>query len=146
MKWWKIIGAILSFGALPQLAYAEVTFKYVGASDAAKMVSGNTAPMLAESPQFSMSLRKRLVSGHVEKHMDWNEELVIQEGDVLLNYGDTATNARELSPGEYNGDAITGGKSVMLHPGDIVVLPAGLWHEQVLQGPIMRYILFKTRK
>ena len=45
-----------------------------------------------------MSLR-RLVSGHVEKHMGWNEELVIQQGDVLLNYGDTANNAREVVTG-----------------------------------------------
>ncbi len=70
---------------------------------------------------------------------------MIQEGDVLLNYGDMASNPRELSPGEFNGDAITGGKSVMLHAGDVVILPAGLWHEQILKGPIMRYILFKTK-
>jgi ribosomal protein L16 Arg81 hydroxylase len=34
----------------------------------------------------------------------------------------------------------------MLHAGDIVILPAGLWHQQVLKGPLMRYVLFKTRK
>jgi ribosomal protein L16 Arg81 hydroxylase len=71
---------------------------------------------------------------------------VIQEGDVLLNYGDSASNPRQNSPGEFNGDAVTGGKSVMLHPGDVVILPAGLWHQQVLKSPTMRYILFKTRK
>jgi hypothetical protein len=27
-----------------------------------------------------------------------------------------------------------------------VILPAGLWHQQVLKGPLMRYVLFKTRK
>ena len=64
---------------------------------------------------------------------------------MLLNDGDTASNPGEMSRGEFIGDAITGGKSVMLHAGDIVILPAGLWHEQVLKSPIMRYILFKTR-
>jgi mannose-6-phosphate isomerase-like protein (cupin superfamily) len=109
------------------------------------MVSGDKAPDgLAADEQFSMTLRKRVVSSHVEKHMGWNEELVIQEGTVLLNYGDNATNAREIAPGEFNGDTITGGKSVVMHPGDIVILPAGTWHEQVLQTPVMRYILFKT--
>lgn len=127
-------------------ARGDVTFKYISAGQATGMVSGQQMPMIADDEKFSMSLHKRLVSGHVEKHMGWSEELVIQQGDVLLNYGETASNPRETSPGEYNGDAITGGKSVMLHAGDIVILPAGLWHQQILKGPIMRYILFKTRK
>jgi mannose-6-phosphate isomerase-like protein (cupin superfamily) len=109
------------------------------------MVSGPKIPTIASDEKFNMSLHKRVASGHVEKHMGWNGELVIQEGEVLLNYGDRAGNPRELSPGEFNGDAITGGKSVVLHAGDIVILPAGLWHQQILKGPIMRYILFKTR-
>ena len=132
--------------AAPQAASAEVTFKFITASDAAKMISGDKAPdALAADDQFSMTLRKRAVSSHVEKHMGWNEELVIQEGTVLLNYGGTATNARETAPGEFNGDKIAGGKSLVMHPGDIVILPAGTWHEQVLQSPLMRYILFKTK-
>jgi mannose-6-phosphate isomerase-like protein (cupin superfamily) len=138
----------VALGALTVMtaeARAQIIFKYVSAGQAAQMVSGPQTPTIASDEKFSMSLHKRLVSGHVEKHMGWNEELVIQKGDVLLNYGDTASNPREMSPGEFNGDAITGGKSVMLHAGDIVILPAGLWHQQILKGPIMRYVLFKTR-
>jgi len=93
-----------------------------------------------------MSLRKPVASSHVEKHTGWDEELVIEEGDVLLNYGGSAANARQIGPGEFNGDAIAGGKSVLMHPGDIVIIPAGTWHEEVLQTPAMRYILFKTKK
>jgi mannose-6-phosphate isomerase-like protein (cupin superfamily) len=126
-------------------AHGQVTFKHISAGQAAQMVSGSETPTIASDETFSMSLHKRVAIGHVEKHMGWNEELVIQEGDVLLNYGDTASNPREMSPGEFNGDMITGGKSVMLHVGDIVILPAGLWHQQIPRGRIMRYILFKTR-
>ena len=135
-----LVLAMLAWAAAPALA--QVTFKHI--DEAKEMVAGKEMPVIASDEKFSMSLHKRLVSGHVEKHMGWNEELVIQEGDVLLNYGDTASNVRETSPGEFNGDAITGGKSVMLHAGDIVILPAGLWHEQVLKSPVMRYVLFKT--
>lgn len=144
----KPISCLVTFClvAVPQFASAEVTFKFVTAGDAAKMILADKPPdALAADDQFSMTLRKRVVSGHVEKHMGWNEELVIQEGTVLLNYGGTASNARETAPGEFNGDKITGGKSVVMHPGDIVILPAGTWHEQVLQSPLMRYILFKTK-
>src|SRR5277367_4532294 len=141
----KRLIALAVLAAMPVEAHGQVTFKHISASQAAQMVSGSETPTIASDEKFSMSLHKRVVSGHVEKHMGWNEELVIQKGDVLLNYGDTASNAREVSPGEFNGDAITGGKSVMLHAGDIVILPAGLWHQQIPKGPVMRYVLFKTK-
>jgi mannose-6-phosphate isomerase-like protein (cupin superfamily) len=128
-------------------AWADVTFKHISAAQAAQAVAGKAlASPIVDGPQFNMSFHKRVESSHVEKHMGWDEELVIQEGDVQLNYGDTASNARERSPGEFNADAVTGGKSLMLHAGDVVILPAGTWHEQVLKSPVMRYILFKTRK
>ena len=70
------------------LAQADIAFKFVSAGDARKMVAGPKAPdSLADDGGFSMALRQREASSHVEKHMGWNEELVIQEGDVLLNYG-----------------------------------------------------------
>jgi uncharacterized protein YjlB len=145
MKRISCLIAGLALIVLPRPASADMVFKFVTADQAVQMVSGDKAPDgLAADDQFSMTLRKREVSSHVEKHMGWNEELVIQEGTVLLNYGGDATNARQIAPGEFNGDAITGGKSVVMHPGDIVILPAGTWHEQVLRSPIMRYILFKT--
>ena len=128
-------------------AGAEVTFKHITAQEAAQAMAGKAlGSSIADGPQFSMALRKRIEPGHVEKHMGWDEELVIQEGDILLNYGETASEARETAPGEFTAAAITGGKSVMLHAGDIVILPAGLWHEQLPKTPLMRYILFKTRK
>ena len=138
-----IVGAAM-IAAMP--ARADVTFKHISAEEAAREVAGKTASPIVDGPQFSMSFHKRVESSYVERHMGWDEDLVIQEGDVLLNYGDTASNAREMSPGEFNADAVTGGKSLMLHPGDVVILPAGTWHHQVLKSPVMRYILFKTRK
>ena len=127
-------------------AACDVTFKYVGAGDAKSMATASRPGVIAQDDAFRMSLQMRDRSSHVEKHMTWNEEIVIQEGDVLLNYGDKAADAREISPGEFNGNAIIGGASVMMHPGDIVIIPAGTWHEEVIQNPVMRYILFKTRK
>ena len=136
----------LALLSLPQSAAAEIAFKFVTAGEAEKMMSGAKPPdALAGDEQFSMTLRKRVVSSHVERHMGWNEELVIQEGTVLLNYGGHATHERQTAPGEFNGETIEGGKSLLMHPGDIVILPAGTWHEQVLKTPVMRYILFKTK-
>ncbi len=143
----KLGTAIVMFMIAAAPARADVTFKHISAEEAAQAVAGKRlASPIADGPAFSMSFHKRIEPSHVEKHMGWDEELVIQEGDVLLNTGDSASNARELSPGEFNGDAITGARTTMLHAGDVVILPAGLWHQQIPQGPVMRYILFKTRK
>ena len=127
-------------------ASADVTFKYVSAADARTMIAGDTPPVLADTGAFSMSLHKRIVSGHPEMHSGWDEELVIQQGDVLLNYGGNGVDAKQPSPGEFRAGKIEGGKSQMLHAGDIVVIPAGTWHEQIIRTPLMRYVLFKTKK
>ena len=90
-----IVGAAM-IAAAP--ARADVTFKHITAEEAAHAVAGKTlASPIVDGPQFNMSFHKRVESSHVEKHMGWDEELVIQEGDVQLNYGDTASNARETA-------------------------------------------------
>jgi|SRR5579872_6947625 len=128
-------------------ACAEVTFMHITGEQAARAVAGKTMDsVIAADPAFGMSFHKRTESGHVERHMNWNEAFLIQEGDELLNYGNTVSNPREQSPGEFSGDAITGGKSVMLHAGEVVVMPAGTWHQHVLKSPTVRYVLFRSRK
>jgi mannose-6-phosphate isomerase-like protein (cupin superfamily) len=129
-------------------AEAQVTFKFIQADDAAKMVfdpaRAKEAANVAKSDGFSMALTKRTESSHVEKHMAYDEELVIQEGDVVLNYGGEGVNAKQGRPGEWQADSIAGGKSVEMHPGDMVVIPANTWHEEVLKSSRMRYILFHS--
>lgn len=142
--------AILCAAALLVLsassAVCDVTFKYVSAGDAKSMATASRPGVIADDDRFRMSLQMRDKSSHVEKHMTWNEEIIIHQGDVLLNYGQEAANAKEISPGEFNGNSIVGGSSVVMHPGDFVIIPAGTWHEEVIQNPVMRYILFKTKK
>ena len=146
MKMLLLAGAFAVF-ALP--ASAQATFKFIPADDAAKMAfdparakeAGNVA---RGEGGFSMALAKRSESGHSEKHMNFDEELVMQEGDVLLTYGGEGVNAKETSPGQWVADSISGGKTVEMHPGDIVVIPANTWHLEVLKSPRMRYILFHS--
>jgi mannose-6-phosphate isomerase-like protein (cupin superfamily) len=129
-------------------AKAASTFKFIRADDAAKMVfdpaHAKEVANVAGGQGFSMALTKRTESGHVEKHMGYDEELVIQEGDVVLNYGGDGINARENRPGEWQADAIAHGKSVEMRPGDIVVIPANTWHEEVLKSLRMRYVLIHS--
>jgi mannose-6-phosphate isomerase-like protein (cupin superfamily) len=141
-----LAGAAVALSLAP--AAAQVTFKFITADDAAKMVFDSArakeAANIAKADGFSMALTKRTESSHIEKHMAYDEELVIQEGDVVLTYGGDGVNAKEGRPGEWNADSILGGKTVEMHPGDIVVIPANTWHEEVLRSPRMRYILIHS--
>jgi len=136
--------------SLASKASATVTFKYISAADAAAKVEATktvAAPdYIADGPDFLLSFAMRNKPGKVEQHADWNDEIIIQEGDVLLNYGGISVNAKPAGPGEIRGDSINGGKSVLMHPGDVVTIPAGMPHQMLIQTPIMRYILLKTRK
>ena len=147
LKLFLLAGAFVALSL--SVAQAQVSFKFITADDAAKMAfdparakeAGNVAKGDA---QFSMALAKRTESGHSEKHMNFDEELVMQEGDVLLTYGGEGVNAKQTSPGQWQANSITGGKTVEMHPGDIVVIPANTWHLEVLKSPRMRYVLFHS--
>lgn len=142
-----LAGAVLALSLMP--AAAQTTFKFITAADAAKMVfdparakeAGNVAKGEAN---FSMALAKRTESGHSEMHTPYDEELVMQEGDVLLTYGGEGVGAKETRPGEWVADSIKGGTTVEMHPGDLVVIPANTWHLEVLKSPFMRYVLFRS--
>jgi hypothetical protein len=145
----KLIAAAILM-ASGSAASADVTFKYISADDAAKSQRANgpgkRPDNIADGPAFNFSLRIRDKPGKVETHSVWNDEIIIQEGQVLLNYGGTSVNAKPGAPGETVGDSISGGQSVLMKAGDIVTIPAGMPHQMVVQSPQMRYILFKTRR
>ena len=147
LKLGLLVGVVAALWFQP--AMAQVTFKFIPADDAAKMVfdparAKEAGNVVRGEGGFSMALTKRTESSHVEKHMNFDEELVLQEGDVILNYGGEGAGAKETRPGEWVADKITGGKSVEMHPGDMVVIPANTWHEEILKSPRMRYVLFHS--
>jgi len=147
MKRFLLAGAVAAF--LFQPALAQTTFKFITADEAAKMpfdpARAKEAGSVAKGEaNFSFALAKRTESGHSEKHMNFDEELVMQEGDVLLTYGGEGVNGKETRPGEWVADSIKGGKTVEMHPGDIVVIPANTWHLEVLKSPRMRYVLIHS--
>jgi hypothetical protein len=129
-------------------ASADVTFKYISATDGkAKVEVPKAGPdYIADGPDFRLSFAERHEPGKAEQHADWNDEIIIQDGDVLLNYGGSSVNAKPSGPGEMRGDSIRGGESILMHPGDVVTIPAGMPHQMLIQTPTMRYILLKTRK
>jgi mannose-6-phosphate isomerase-like protein (cupin superfamily) len=51
------------------------------------------------------------------------EYVTVIEGSAKVIYGGTLSSAREIRPGLLQGDAIVGGQTRELHPGDVLLIP-----------------------
>jgi mannose-6-phosphate isomerase-like protein (cupin superfamily) len=100
---------------------------------------------LGKGDGFTYALTQRESSGGIESHRDWNDVFVIQRGSATLFAGGTLVGATESSPGELRGGTIRGGSRRPLAPGDVVVIPAGVPHQMLLErGHHIAYLAFKV--
>ena len=82
-----------------------------------------------------------------EVHDHWTHYIHILSGDTTLTYGGTVTNPRNTGPGQVRGSGITGGKSMQMHTGDFVQIPAGMPHLFVpAKGSKLHYVVFNARQ
>ena len=86
-------------------------------------------------------------SGVHERHVDFTDIFVVQRGGARLLYGGTAEGEREVAPGEWRGGTIRNGSQSELRPGDVVVVPAGVSHQMLLEpGQRFVYLSFKVAR
>jgi mannose-6-phosphate isomerase-like protein (cupin superfamily) len=86
-------------------------------------------------------------SGIHERHEFFTDIFVVQKGSARLLTGGTVDGQKETSPGEWRGGTIRGGTTTELHPGDVVVIPAGIPHQMLLNpGERIAYLAFKVAK
>ena len=83
-------------------------------------------------------------TGEVELHMAQNDVFVAHDGHATVVIGGKVEGNREVSPGEWRGGKMTGGKRYTMAPGDVLWIPAGLPH-QVVTPPhgVFNYVAFK---
>jgi mannose-6-phosphate isomerase-like protein (cupin superfamily) len=106
----------------------------------------NTA-QLGRFPGLANAINRRDTSGMQESHEDFTDVFVIQKGSARLSYGGTADGARLTTPGEWRGGTIRGGTESAVHPGDVVVIPAGIPHQFLLNsGESIVYLSFKVAR
>ncbi|MDB4882834.1 MAG: hypothetical protein JWL95_1600, partial [Gemmatimonadetes bacterium] len=77
-------------------------------------------------------LTTRDSAGVHERHEGFTDIFVVQKGSARLLYGGTVEGQRETTPGEWRGGTIRGGTQSELRPGDVVVIPAGIPHQMLL--------------
>ena len=77
----------------------------------------------------------RVRTGEAEQHADWADEMVVEDGNVVVVVGgEMEGRYAQPAAGEFRGTGITGGKEYPLHPGEMLYIPAGIPHWVKLVG------------
>jgi mannose-6-phosphate isomerase-like protein (cupin superfamily) len=96
--------------------------------------NGTATRLLVQQPDFYSSLIFRDKSGEVEIHQNFDEVMVVLEGNATVKTGGTAQNVSTLRPGELRGSSATGATSHALSKGAVVHIEANTPH-QVFMPP-----------
>jgi mannose-6-phosphate isomerase-like protein (cupin superfamily) len=88
----------------------------------------------------------RTINKASEAHGHWYDYIHVLSGEGTITYGGTQEGAHDTGDLEMRGGALTGGKTITLHPGDRLVVPPGLVHLfTATPGNTFTYLIFKQR-
>jgi quercetin dioxygenase-like cupin family protein len=90
---------------------------------------------------------RALITDHIENHVHWLDYVTVLDGEGTLAYGGKPVDPDYSNASEPRGTKMTGATIVPLHPGDYVVVPAGVWHSfSGTPGHTLTYVIFKQRE
>ena len=127
-------------------------FKFLSANDVAALTDkpgpGAKTAYLGDHENYYVEYATRSDAGNeAEVHAHWSHYMQILSGEAVLTYGGTITEPRDTGPGQVRGAGIIAGKSMTLHEGDYVQIPAGMPHMLVpSKGTKLHYVVFNTRQ
>jgi mannose-6-phosphate isomerase-like protein (cupin superfamily) len=134
--------------AAPADHYSAVDLAKTGEGLKAKAVSTGAAGVsLCHYGNHHTMLTYRAVDGGAELHQNHADVFVIVSGKATLLTEGTIVDAKEESPGEIRGSAVTGGKASVIAEGDVVHISAGVPHQlMIAKGDDLTYFVMKVRK
>jgi uncharacterized RmlC-like cupin family protein len=101
--------------------------------------------LLLNHKNAQSNITTRDKNGQVEQHADWEDHIFVLDGEASMVLGGTIENGKTTGPGETRGDAVKGGKSFVLHPGDYIYIPVNTPHQMmVAAGKTIKYAVVKT--
>lgn len=112
----------------------------------AKTNNGSITHGLPASPGTSVGVIHRDAVGLVDIHGKWNEQFVIVQGTADMKVGGKMIGGRQTGSNEWHGDAIEGGQTYKIGPGDVIWVKMGVPHQMILPpGGDIRYFIFKDQ-
>jgi quercetin dioxygenase-like cupin family protein len=146
---------LLTSSALAQTSLRSTPaegFKYLSAKEVDALTDkpgpGAKTAFPVDHENYYVEYAQRSDKGNEpEVHTHWTHYIQVLSGEATLVYGGTVSNAKETGPGQIRGDAIQGGSSKVVHPGDFLQIPAGMPHLfNVAAGGKFHYVVFNTRQ
>src|SRR5687768_18405003 len=68
----------------------------------------------------------------------------VLEGEATLMLGGILTEPNEISPGEWRSKTASGGKTIAIKKGDLIIVPRGTAHQRTVTGKGFSMILVKV--
>ncbi len=100
---------------------------------------------LAKYDNHLTMIAHREGDGVAEYHEKQADLFVVQSGTATLITGGEVVEPKTISAGEIRGKSIKGGTSKVLHPGDIVHIPAKTAHQTMVKsGTKFTYFVLKV--
>lgn len=78
-----------------------------------------------------------------EVHDASDDVYYVLEGEATLVLGGNLVEPNQISPGEWRSKNASGGQKVVIHKGDLVVVPRGTPHQRTVTGKGFSMILVK---
>ena len=83
-------------------------------------------------------------SDNFEVHDASDDIYYVLEGKATLMLGGTLSEPKEISPGEWRSKVASGGQTVNIRKGDLIVVPRGTPHQRTVTGKGFSMILIKV--
>jgi mannose-6-phosphate isomerase-like protein (cupin superfamily) len=139
--------AIAMAGAIPMAALAQEELATSARDLAAAVASPGAGPktkVIRSDPSSMILTVARTRAGDAELHERMADFFVVQQGSAEVLVGGRSSGNRKVSPGEWMGGIIEGGRIHRLGPGDTLWIPAGVPHQvRAISTEVFRYLVVK---
>jgi mannose-6-phosphate isomerase-like protein (cupin superfamily) len=112
----------------------------------AKKTVGETVMMSSDENTFYLYVH-RTVNSRPEVHARWDDLVIVQSGTGAIEMGDSLVGSELRAMGERIGGKINRSYQIVVHPGDIVRIPAVVPHAFIVSGEDpLDYLVIKQRR
>jgi mannose-6-phosphate isomerase-like protein (cupin superfamily) len=130
---------------IPAADVQAQTAKVIAETSPTSTDAGTT--VLGAYGNLTLRLYVRKTSGGGEIHAHYDDLMIVEQGSATLVTGGTIADRKELANGESRGSRVVGGVSRKITVGDVVIVPAGVAHQTLVEpGSTYAYMLAKIRE
>ncbi|HEY4357445.1 MAG TPA: hypothetical protein VGN16_16965 [Acidobacteriaceae bacterium] len=98
----------------------------------AKPGAGSVGATIAKYPGYYISLNARNKNGGGEFHKNWNDILIVLDGEGTEYTGGTMVDGKDAPGGEIRGTRLEGATAHPMHKGDFISIPSSTNHMQTV--------------